>query len=398
MQSADAWTLTLGGAEVIVAVVDFGIDTTHVEFQDNIIDNRSFSLPGCEPKPGRHGTHVAGIIAAPINGEGVVGVAPHVGLMGCEIFRVGVLNWDAAADAINYAVQNGARVINCSWAEDGGHPMITAALGQALQAAQTVGVLVCCAAGNDYGLNNDLSGKQYPASWGYDNIISCTATTSTDTLAGFSNIGPNSVHVGAPGGSIEGGYESAWTEGTTSDHYILSTWPTDEKPAPAEPYHILGGTSMAAPQVSGLAAYIWSIYPDLTYLEVKDIIMSTGDELPSLSGKTISGRRINVKNAVGETMSRILSAITFEAAPLSIPSTGGTVTFTISAPSFQFTRNLEIDFGDGEREEIQLPTADKEITVIHQYQNPNPGIVTATLQLIDNALNFSRTVDITVTP
>lgn len=286
-----AWDITTG-TDVVVAVIDTGVDYDHPDLRDNIWTNtretvngrdddgngyiddiRGWDFVNNDNNPmddNRHGTHVAGIIAARgSNGTGVSGVNWSARIMPIKFLSAtGSGSTARAISAIEYAVANGAKISNNSW----GGGATSQALGDAITAAERAGHLFVAAAGNNNGNNNDVN-PTFPASYPNSNIISVAATTNTDALAGFSNIGARSVDVGAPGTSI------------------LSTVTNNG-------YANLSGTSMAAPVVSGVAALVWAANPSLSFTQVKQAVMNNVDQIPSLSNRVASNGRVNVARAV----------------------------------------------------------------------------------------------------
>lgn len=228
-----------------------------------------------------HGTHTSGTIGALANnGIGVAGVAWEVQIMPLKFIAddgSGDLNW--AASAIRYSADKGAKVSNNSWGYYNGYAGDV--VYNAIAYAQSKGQLFVAAAGND-GFNNDSSPwRNYPASFPLTNIISVAATTSSDAKASWSNYGRTSVDLGAPGVSI------------------LSTLPGGK-------YGYGSGTSMATPHVTGTAALLLSLNPNLSYSSLKSAILQGVDKVTSLS-KTVSGGRLNAAKALsigtGSTLS-----------------------------------------------------------------------------------------------
>ncbi len=221
-----------------------------------------------------HGTHVAGIIGAQgNNGIGGVGVNWTVHLVALKFLdKNGEGNTANAAEAIDYAVKAGARVINASW----GGPAFSFALFKAIRNAANQGVLVVAAAGNE-GSNSDTQ-PEYPASYDLPNVISVAATDAGDGLVDFSNYGARTVDLGAPGDDI------------------YSTVPKFANPSG---YAYFSGTSMAAPFVSGAAALYLSHTPSATVTQVRDALLQTVDPLPALVGKTVTGGRLDLGRALG---------------------------------------------------------------------------------------------------
>ncbi len=291
IDAAEAWEIETG-KNVVVGIIDTGIDWQHPDLAQNIWTN-----PGEIPNNGidddrngyiddvrgwdfynndnspfdgdGHGTHVAGTVAAVgNNGIGVTGVSWSAKLMALKFLSDNGLGATAdALSAIEYAVRNGAQITNNSWGGD----EFSQALYDAIAAAGQAGLLFIASAGND-GANNDLFPK-YPSNYDLNNIIAVAATNHSDQLASFSNYGRVSVDLGAPGDEI------------------LST-------VPGNGYVLASGTSMAAPHVAGAASLILSRVPALTQVQVKDLIMRTTDPLPGLQGRTVSGGRLNVHQAL----------------------------------------------------------------------------------------------------
>ncbi|MHB8090124.1 MAG: S8 family serine peptidase [Syntrophales bacterium] len=223
------WNISTGSRDVIVAVIDSGVDYSHPDLRDNIWINEAektgidgvdddgngyiddiygwdFANNDNNPFPFDpdniygHGTHVAGIVgAAGNNGVGVSGVNWRVRIMPLKVNvdnSSEFINTDII-EAIDYAIANGAQVVNCSF---GGNASDTEELA-AFARLREKGIIAACAAGN-YSNDLDISGKIYPASYDLDNIISVANTDSTDALASTSNYGKIEVDVAAPGNSI----------------------------------------------------------------------------------------------------------------------------------------------------------------------------------------------------
>ena len=218
-----------------------------------------------------HGTHAAGILGAVGgNGLGVAGVNWHARIMPLKIFDTasGGLSSDAVR-AIDYAVANGARVINESW----GGGVYDPALAAATARARAAGVIVVAAAGNG-GTDNDRT-PFYPAGYAAqsDNVVAVAATTPDDTLAAFSNYGRTAVTLAAPG---------QWINST------LSTGGYGEK----------SGTSMAAPFVAGAVSLLWDANPTWTYRQVIDRLTASVDTPAALAGRVATGR-LNLAKLLG---------------------------------------------------------------------------------------------------
>jgi hypothetical protein len=274
----------------IVAIVDTGIDYNHPVFsQSNAIWTNNFEIPnngidddnngyiddvhgwnfltntGSALDDDGHGTHVAGIVI----GTSVDILADTVTTSAIKVMPLKFLGADgsgsttAAVKAIYYAVNNGAKVINCSW----GGSNYSSALHEAIAYAFEHNVMVITAAGNS-SRDND-AGAIYPSSLtDVPSLVSVAAINDVENLASFSNYGKTSVHIGAPGVSI------------------ISTLPNNA-------YGYSSGTSMAAPFVSGLAALAMREAPNLTAYQIKELIIDAGTDASSLTSKTISGRRVD---------------------------------------------------------------------------------------------------------
>lgn len=292
-----AWAKTQGSAEVVVAVLDTGVDYTHKDLAENMWlrpasvpqytddelgsfdDLRGFDANSNIADPmddNGHGTHVAGIIGAEgNNGEGIAGINWNVKIMPLKFLgRGGFGNVKDAIEAINYAIdrkKNGVnlRVINASW----GSTQRSKALEDAIRAAGDAGILFVAAAGNS-STDNDRR-PHYPSNYDLPNMLSVAALDRNDLLANFSNYGSKTVHVAAPG------------------REIASTWLNDQ-------YREASGTSMAAPQVSGIAALILANEPKLTMAKLRERIMKSSDPIDTLLGKVVVGGRLNASKALGE--------------------------------------------------------------------------------------------------
>ncbi len=292
-----AWAKTQGSAEVVVAVLDTGVDYTHKDLAENmwirpanlpqyvdaelgtVNDLRGFdaNVNAADPMDDNgHGTHVAGIIGAEgNNAEGISGINWNVKIMPLKFLgRGGFGNVNDAIESINYAIdrkKNGVnlRVINASW----GSTQRSKALEDAIRAAGEAGILFVAAAGNS-STDNDRR-AHYPSNYDLPNMLSVAALDRSDALASFSNYGAKTVHVAAPG------------------REITSTWLGDQ-------YREASGTSMAAPQVAGIAALILANEPKLSMAKLRERIMESSDPIDTLIGKVVVGGRLNAAKALGE--------------------------------------------------------------------------------------------------
>ncbi len=284
--ATEAWKEHRGSKDFIVADIDTGIDYNHEDLSANLwrdkdADGKEFSgydfvhndnLPFDD---NQHGTHTAGTIGAVGgNGKGVSGVAQRVSLMSLKFLSgEGSGTTADAIRAIDYAIEHGARVLSNSWGGKGDDG--NKALEDAIIRARDKGVLFIAAAGND-GTDNDGSDPAFPAALKVENMISVAATDSKDAMAFFSNFGPKTTHLAAPGVDV------------------YSTIPGDR-------YAPLSGTSMACPHVAGAAALLWSKHPEWDYKKVKEVLLSSTDSLSALKGKVATGGRLNILKALRST-------------------------------------------------------------------------------------------------
>lgn len=295
ISSLEAWTKTRGSNEVVVAVLDSGVDYTHVDLRSNMwlrpdsvpryVDDELGEFNDLQGYDGTdqlsdpmddngHGTHCAGIIGAEgDNDEGIAGINWNVRIMPLKFLGRGGFGTTAdAIKAINYAIDRkkagvNLRVINASW----GSTQNSKALRDTIAAAGDAGILFVAAAGNN-GTDNDRR-PHYPSNYDLPNVIAVAATDRSDTLTSFSNFGIRSVHIAAPGRDIE------------------STWLGDA-------YRDASGTSMAAPHVAGVAALILSAEPGLSVEKLRERLLNSVDKLPALAGKVSSGGRLNAAKAL----------------------------------------------------------------------------------------------------
>jgi subtilisin family serine protease/PKD repeat protein len=337
IDAPEAWDIRTDASDVIVCVIDQGMQYYHPDLVPNMWVNEAelYGEPGVDDDGNGyvddiygwdffyddntiyhedadedyHGTHCAGIIGARGNDAvedgfhgGVAGVSWDVQIMSCKFLGPGGGRTSDAVKALNYAKMMGATLTSNSW----GGGSYSRALEEAIENS---GVLFIAAAGNE-GVDCDII-PHYPSSYDLPNVISVAATEWNDKLANFSNYGPNSVDIGAPG------------------HMILSCYPDGE----TSQWAWMGGTSMAAPHVAGAAALAIAEYPDLPQYPgapgwspgqetIKGILLQSGDPLPHLVGRTTSGRRLNLCNALTRTyppgIEYAHADVTFGAPPLEV--------------------------------------------------------------------------------
>ena len=290
-----AWELTKGSRDVVVAVIDTGIDYNHPDLVNQMwvnegeipgdgIDNDgngyiddvhgwNAALDTGNPMDGNdHGTHCAGTIGAEHNnGMGVAGVMSDVRMMGIKFLTdEGGGSLADAVEAIDYATKMNVDIMSNSWGGGG----YSQALYDSIHAAYEKGILFVAAAGND-GTNND-SRPQYPANYEVPNVISVASHTAQDTLSSFSCYGKRTVHVAAPGSNI------------------LSTTPGNK-------YQVFSGTSMATPHVSGALGLLVAQEGRLPVEVVKERLMKTSVPGASYRKKIIGGGRLDAYNLLTDT-------------------------------------------------------------------------------------------------
>ena len=283
IQAVDAWKIEEGSKNIIVAVIDTGIDPNHKSLSTNIWHDTAEKKPEIfgwnfvsdQPNPNDehgHGTHVAGIIGAITDStSGVSGVAHRVSIMPVKYYsdaNPGAVNLKNTIKAINYAVEHGARIINYS----GGGPEFSEDEYLAIKRAESKGILFVAAAGNEHQNTDQTENYYYPSAYRLSNIISVAATDIHNNLLASSNWGKN-VDVGAPGENI------------------FSTLPGGK-------YGYMTGTSQATAFVTGLAALLLAKDPSLTPQQVKTLIMASVDHFSQLKNRLGSGGRVNAYSAL----------------------------------------------------------------------------------------------------
>lgn len=327
IDAPEAWDITTGSKNVVVGIIDTGVDYTHPDIAPNywsnpgetgldangldkrtngidddangyIDDFRGWDFANNDNDPiddHDHGTHCAGVIGARGNdGVGVTGVNWDVSMVGIKFLTgSGSGTLEDAVKAIEYGTTLGLTLTSNSWGGGGYSETMFAAI----QAANEKNVLFIAAAGND-GRDNDSS-PSYPASYLVENVISVAASDFNDTKASFSNWGKQSVHVAAPGVDI--------FSTTKSGRYVA-----------------MSGTSMATPHVAGLAALIKAAYPSILGRDIKNRIFNSVDRIAGWETLTASGGRVNA-----------LSALEVDTIPPSVVSgltvsTAGTRSVTLS--------------------------------------------------------------------
>lgn len=282
----------VGSRDVVVAVIDDAFDLTHPDLQPNFIQGRDLVNDDDDPSYDNtkldHGTLVAGSLGAVgDNGIGIAGIAWKVSMMPLRIGELddgaAVLSSAAILDAYDYARENGAQIVNASY----GGPSFLRSEEAAIERLRDAGILFVTSAGN-FNSNLDYSVAAYPANYDVSNIVTVAATNRQDNIASFSQYGPLSTDVAAPGlqiltTRIGGSYLSGLQCGEGGD---CGT----------------SGTSFSAPHVAGIAALIKAEHPDADYLELRARLIEgaedgadggDADEL-TVGGRVDAARSLNL--------------------------------------------------------------------------------------------------------
>jgi len=300
-----AWSFVSGVSldTVVVAVIDTGVDISHPELADKIWTNPD-EIPGNQidddgngmvddvhgwdfvnddatvfddAAEDEHGTHVAATIAGRLDNGGGAGAAVNVKIMPLKFIGEDGGTTASIVRALEYAADHGVRITNNSWNGISGEE--DAVLSQAIEAADA---LFVGSAGNGdlygEGLDTDTAAVS-PNNLRSEKQIIVAAVDPSGNLASFSNYGDETVHIGAPGVAI---YNAV----------------------PGGKYEYLDGTSMAAPHVAAVAAMIMG-QKRLSVAQTKQLLLESGKPLPSLNGKTVSGKMVNMYNAIATSVSEV---------------------------------------------------------------------------------------------
>jgi len=308
ISTTSAWDTTVGSKNVIIGVVDTGVQITHPDLVDNIWHNPG-EIPGNgidddsngfiddvngwdfgeldnNPDDAQgHGTACAGMIgAAGNNGIGVTGVAWNVSILPLKIAdRYGALSVSAIVGAHDYATllrDNGVNLVATSNSYGGFNqefykdaPTGFDAEKDSIQRFIDSGGTFLAAAGNAAFDNDDPQFTHYPSSYNIPGLIAVAATDNTDGLAGFSSYGAQTVDLGAPG---------------------VNTLTV----AIGSGYTYFGGTSAATPATAGAVALMYAVKPNASAVEIREALINSVDPLPALQGRVVSGGRLNVARAL----------------------------------------------------------------------------------------------------
>jgi subtilisin family serine protease len=300
----DAWNITTGSKSVKVAIMDSGIDTNHEDLSMNfettnysgVFDDGNYTDGPTKDNYG-HGTQVAGIICANgNNNKGIAGVCWNIEFVSLRILEDDGQGYSYhALQAFNHLVGSDVDIVNmsCGWYPVSTNGTINPRYQESFQTGiGNFGKLVVCASGNN-GQNLDTFAS-FPTAYNCANVITVGASDENDNIWEegnySSNTGKNSIDLFAPGYRILSTYPTEICEDNEAVHsYTIHVY---------DGYHVDSGTSFAAPFVTGVAALMLSINPNLTAIQLKDIIVRSVDIVPALQNHCISGGRLNAYKAV----------------------------------------------------------------------------------------------------
>ncbi|HEY9403463.1 MAG TPA: S8 family serine peptidase, partial [Pyrinomonadaceae bacterium] len=397
-----------GSKNVVVGVLDGGVDVNHVDLKPNIwvnpgeVAGNNFDDDGNgyaddingwdfndndktvfdNEEGDDHATHVAGTIGAKgNNGIGVTGVNWNVSIVSIKVLGPDGGSVSDIIDGYTYARQLreagvNLRVLNNSY---GGPGKSLSAL-DAISQLNAAGILFVVAAGNE--ARDNFNYPDFPSSYNVPNVLAVASTNSPDGLSSFSNFGARVVSMGAPGSSI------------------LST-------TPGNTYSVFGGTSMAAPHVSGAGALVVAARPDITMSQLRGVLAFTGDRLPALAEKTTTGRRLNVAKAVESALENDATAPAPPGNLRVAGQSGRSITLAWTAPGDDGNSGVAADYdffftNPTTQATILLPSTtvpatpgtEQSVTVEVPFRNFGGTI---TLRVHDNAGNASAaTVNVTI--
>jgi serine protease len=371
VRAPSAWDTTQGSADVTVAVVDQGVKYDHPDLQSRFGSNKGkdFVDSDGDPYPDSmadeyHGTHVAGIAAATTdNSTGVAGISDSTLLSGRALSEQGSGSTTDIADAVEWAADQGADIVNMSLGGGG----YTDTMKNAVSYAVSNGTLPICAAGND-----GSGSVSYPAA--YDECVAVSAVDSNEDLASFSQYGPN-LDVAAPGVDI------------------LSTW-TENVAQFGGQYNKISGTSMACPAASGVAALGKAADSTLSPTELRSRLKNTAVDIGLSSEEQGAGRvdALNIVDAAGgggdDPPSNEAPTVSIDASSATV-TVGQEVTFdgSGSSDSDGSISSYEWSFGDGASATGQ--------TVTHTYSEAGDYAASLTVTDDDGATS-TDSVSITV--
>lgn len=280
-----AWGHITDCSSIVVAVIDSGVNYNHEDLAANMwqggaafpkhghdfVDNDDDPMD-----PNGHGTHVAGIIGAVGNNfTGTSGVCQEARIMAVRVLDTeGSATTATVIQGISFAVTHGARVINMSFGGGSFDPLFS----EAITTAQNSDVVVVVVAGNEAHDNDAAGGALYPCNFTQPNLLCVAALDQNFALASFSSWGATSVDVGAPGTNILSTWAGAGSNNTS--------------------YKTIDGTSMASPEVAGLATMLRAFNPQYTFVDTVNAIKNGGRSISALAGRTTAGKAVDVMSSL----------------------------------------------------------------------------------------------------
>lgn len=389
IDAPEAWDITTGDTNVVVGVIDTGVDYNHEDLRTNMWTN-----PGEVPANGidddtngfvddvygcdfynndgdplddhNHGTHVSGTIGGVGNNAvGVAGVNWRVRIMALKFLSAGGSGYISdAVDALNYATMMRQRGVNIrltsnSWGGGG----FSQAMADAIAASGSAGMLFIAAAGNA-GSNNDSS-PFYPASYTNGNLIAVAATDHNDAKASFSCYGLTGVDLGAPGVSIRSTVRN-------------------------NSYANYNGTSMATPHVAGVAALAWSLNPDASWQQITNAIFAGVDPIPALAGITVTGGRLNALNTLRLLGMMVIGSVPADGEVVSVPPTNFVIRFSDSCDT-NTVNSSDLRVNNLPADSFALTSSDT--VTFHFNSSPVTSEGAQTMFIAENALTRLRDGD-----
>lgn len=314
IKAVAAFEIELGDPDIVIAVMDSGVDLDHEDLAESVVPGWDFISGDDDPSPGgsSHGTSVAGTAGAPANGIGVVGSCP-----GCSLMPLRMLGTSDAteAEALDFAATNGADVINNSWGPTDGTGVetpIPAVMATAIDHAvefgrDGLGAVVLWAAGNGHPADTcDLDGFV-----AYPSTIAVGSSTHAGSRASYSELCPQ-LDLSAPSSG-----NGAQLTTTKIDGYTSS----------------FGGTSAAAPVASGVAALLLSHAPDLPWTGVRDVLRSTADPIdPGDANYDVSGHSLSYGYGRVDAEAALTSELSFLSVSPGNPKCSDELSVTLLAP------------------------------------------------------------------